>query len=213
MEWTFSPPGGNHTCKPSTTATTGECLGWQCFQWGNSFVSIQESFPNTQCMVMYGILNVWDWNLLVFVPVHAVVYTSLFPCFETFGVLGIRQFSHWFQKNSVKSRTFPMNSINEIHEAGLGRYGCDSKFRNPLWSLKGEICLLKVLIYFDLLQETDCAYKGALKFQMGDSTFTLGGDFGAWWDMIRHVDMRLCFSNEKSSLRPEIVFVFFANVH
>lgn len=165
---------------------------------------------------MYG--NVWyieclGLELIGFCSGSCCLYTSLFPCFETFGVLGIRQFSHWFQKNSVKSRTFPMNSINEIHEAGLGRYGCDSKFRNPLWSLKGEICLLKVLIYFDLSQETDCAYKGALKFQMGDSTFTLGGDFGAWWDMIRHVDMRLCFSNEKSSLRPEIVFVFFANVH
>lgn len=130
------------------------------------------------------------------------------PCFETFRdptVLTI-----WRpQNNSVKSRTFPMNSINEIHEAGLGKYGCDSKYRNPsLWSLKDEICWLKVLIYFDLLQETNCTHDGALKFKWEIKLLPLEVILGhdeTWSDMWIWV-MRLCFSNEKSSLRCRICF-------
>ena len=133
-----------------------------CFHWRKQFCFYPGIIPKHS---MYG--NVWyiDCLGLERLTIFFCFMLSLRPrFFLVLKLLGS-------QNNSVKSRTLPMNSMNEVHEAGLGKYGCDSKYRNPLWSLKDEICWLKVLIYFDLLQETNCTYKGALKLQNGRFNF------------------------------------------
>ena len=135
------------------------------------------------------------------------------PCFETFRdptVLTI-----WRpQNNSVKSRTFPMNSINEIHEAGLGKYGCDSKYRTPVCEA------LRMKFAGWRYSSTLIYYKKQIVRTMGpwSSNERLNSYPWRWfWGMMRHdqtcgYESWGCASRMKSPVYV-VEFVFFENVH